>query len=73
MIRETNRLDSSVFQFIVFSFFENFFSMNFVFLKDVAVIFQSNFVETRKILVGSTSLMSSLAFRFLRSFNLFSH
>ena len=43
MIGETNRLDSSVFQFIVFSFFENFFSMNFVFLKDVAVIFQSNF------------------------------
>ena len=30
------------FQFIVL-FFENFFSMNFVFLEDVAVIFQSNF------------------------------
>ena len=59
------------FQFIVLSF-ESFFSTNFVILKDVAVSFSGSSVETRKIWAGSTSLVSSLPFRFLRSFDLFS-
>ena len=59
------------FQFIVL-FFESFFFTNFVILKDVAGSFSGSSVETRKIWAGSTSLVSSLPFRFLRSLDLFS-